>query len=103
MAEDMAQTVIALYGDGVEQRYPTTNGILQRTVSCNERPPATKSALIRVHPRFLPCAGGFVIIMRRETSQDGSWSSARLVFDIGRDASHVFLVPELHGLVLLSP
>jgi len=36
MAEDMAQTVIALYGDCVEQRYPTTNGLLQRTVSCNE-------------------------------------------------------------------
>jgi len=27
MAEDMAQTVISLYGDGVEQRYPTTNGL----------------------------------------------------------------------------
>ena len=30
MAEDMAQTVISLYGDGVEQRYPTTNGLAQR-------------------------------------------------------------------------
>ena len=99
MAEDIAQTVIALYGDGVEQRYPTTNGLLQQTVSRNE----IRVNPFRVHPRFLPSAGGFVTIMRRETSQDDSWSSARLVFDIGRDASHVLLVPELHGLVLLSP
>tara|TARA_B100000809_G_scaffold256618_1_gene296872 strand:+ start:625 stop:777 length:153 start_codon:yes stop_codon:yes gene_type:complete len=50
MAEDMAQTVIALYGDGVEQRYPATNGILQRTVSCNERSRAMNGLLQR-NPR----------------------------------------------------